>query len=462
MDGHGKEMIRLAITESVAGRLERELLDDSGRENGAFCLVRAGSGHVGTRLLVTNVLALPHDAWERRGDAVLRPSAKWISAAISHAISTKAGLLFVHSHPDPRFPVGFSWIDMESFQALGATLAPMLEGPFAAAVVHPHGWAGVVWNKAGIKPIGRIVSAGRIMRFLNPIPELESSQLDSRQQDALGIVHDRVRLLTAAVVGAGGLGSPIAEQLVRMGVSEVYLIDHDLLDTESNVRRVFGARMQDLRPDQPQPKVEVVGRHLDEIGLGARVHRIKGDVREEVLFRHLLDADVVFSATDTHSSRAVLNELASTYLLPVIDTGVRVSSKTNKRLAGLVAEVRVLTPSTPCLWCRRVLGADIIRAENLPENERDRLRREGYVVDGAGAPVPSVAALTVLGSGLATCAMLTLLSEEGDVASSGYVVDGFLGYSIAIGPKEPKPGCRCRQQLGLGDSSAPPFRAGCE
>ena len=79
------------------------------------------------------------------------------------------------------------------------------------------------------------------------------------------------------------------------------------------------------------------------------------------------------------------------------------------------------------------------------------------MVQGVRDPVPSVVALTVLGSGLATTALLSLLSEEGDVAPSGYVVDGFLGDSLVIGPGEHKADCRCRRQLGLGDSSPPPF-----
>jgi hypothetical protein len=71
--------------------------------------------------------------------------------------------------------------------------------------------------------------------------------------------------------------------------------------------------------------------------------------------------------------------------------------------------------------------------------------------------VPCVIALTVLGSSLATCALLTLLSEEGEVAPSGYWVDGFLGDSYETEPKGPNERCRCRNQLGLGDSAPPPF-----
>jgi hypothetical protein len=171
----------------------------------------------------------------------------------------------------------------------------------------------------------------------------------------------------------------------------------------------------------------------------------------------LLDADVVICGTDTHGSRAVVNELASSYLLPVIDVGVRVGAKTSGVLAALVAELRVLTPVTPCLWCRSAISADIIRAENLPAAERAQLEAEGYLVGGVGGPAPSVVALTVLGSSLATCALLVLLSEEGGAAPSGVIVDGFLGYSVETRPTEPVPGCRCRLRLGLGDAEPPPL-----
>jgi molybdopterin/thiamine biosynthesis adenylyltransferase len=55
--------------------------------------------------------------------------------------------------------------------------------------------------------------------------------INDRQRDALGLAHDRLRALHVGVVGAGGLGSEIAEQLARMGVAERTLIDDDVLDT---------------------------------------------------------------------------------------------------------------------------------------------------------------------------------------------------------------------------------------
>ncbi len=122
-----------------------------------------------------------------------------------------------------------------------------------------------------------------------------------------------------------------------------------------------------------------------------------------------------------------------------------------------MAEVCVLTPVTPCLWCRNRISGDVIRAENLPADQRDRLIGEGYLAGGIGEPAPSVMALTTLGAGLATCALLGLLSAEAEVSPSGYWVDGLMGDSVETHPIEPKPDCRCRSRIGGGDSMPPPF-----
>lgn len=450
-------MNRLAIFEDSFEAVRNHLTASGSIEDGAFTLLQQGKGLSGTRFLAIGMIPPWRDAWEHRGGAILRPSARWISSAISRATEAHSGLMFIHSHPNPDFPQGLSITDRSAFESLALTIAPILDGPFAAAVVHPSGWSGVFWSKGEISPIDRITSVGRTMCFLSIAPNVKDLKLDSRQHDALGLIHKYVRTLDVAIVGCGGLGSAVAEQIARIGVNSLLLIDHDRLDTDSNLRRMIGSTMADLRATVPLPKVDIVGRHLDQLGLGVQIRRIYGDVRTEKVFRALLDTDLVLNCTDTHGSRAVINDLASTYLLPVIDVGVRVSSKANNKLAGLIAESRILTPTAPCLWCRKTIDGDVIRIENLPSNEQEQLKREGYVAGGYGAPVPSVVALTVLGSSLATCAMLRLLAEEGEVAPYGYWVDGFFGDAGDTEPQSPKAGCWCRAHLGRGDSAPPPF-----
>lgn len=451
-------MNRLVLPSTTAHQVRDLLFAAAPTESGCFCLLREGRGEHGRRLLVGHPLLPPPDeAWDTQGRDQLTPSARWLSACVSAALTEGCGLLWVHSHPDPRFPTDFSAVDRRTLAVWARTMSAMIEGPFAAAVVSPHGWVAELALEREMVPIQDVVSVGRNLRSLDP-PEIRARRndpLDARQRDALGKAHDRLRELTVGLVGSGGLGSPLAEQLVRMGAREVVIIEHDRLDTPSNVRRVFGSRCEHLDEVPPPSKVDVVGEHLDAIGLDTKVHRVDGDVRVESAFRELLDCDVVICATDTHGSRAVINDLASTYLLPVIDAGVRAGARRNGELNALLAEVRVLTPVTPCLWCRKVLDPFIIRAENLPPNERAQLAADGYLPGGFGEPEPSVIALTVLGAGLAACALLTLLSEEGDVAPGGYWVDGFLGDSRELDPTTPLEGCRCRSQLGHGDQHPP-------
>jgi hypothetical protein len=249
----------------------------------------------------------------------------------------------------------------------------------------------------------------------------------------------------------------MGEQITRMGAAEVIVVEHDVLDTPSNVRRVSGSTVRDLNRTVPPPKVDVVADHLEAIGLAGGIRRVNADVREEVAFRELLDCDVVLCGTDTHGSRAVVNDLASAYILPVIDVGVRAGAKKDGALAALSAEVRILTPDTPCLWCRGSISADVIRAENLPLKQRELLRRDGYLPGGVGEPAPSVVALTALGASLATCALLALLSREGEVAPSGFIVDGFLAYAMETQPTTPRADCICRAKLGMADAAAPSF-----
>jgi molybdopterin/thiamine biosynthesis adenylyltransferase len=224
----------------------------------------------------------------------------------------------------------------------------LLDGAFAAAIVHPTGWiAAEVDHHGRLHAVGRVQAVGRALRTLDPpepVVRRTAGDLDARQADALGAAHGVLRGLRVGVVGAGGLGSPADEALARMGIEEITIIDDDRLDTPSNARRVFGSTSADLQAAEPPLKVDVVGRHLDTIDLGSGVRRIAGDVRTERVFREMLDCDVVLCTTDTHGSRAVLVDLAYAYGVPVLDVGVRAGAR-DGALAALAAEVRVLTPA---------------------------------------------------------------------------------------------------------------------
>lgn len=434
-------MNRLILPENLVNQLANHLEKSLPNEEGAFFTIRHSETVSGSRIVADKLLLPEPGDWEIQKPYQLRPSGQWLSAMISHATESKTGLLFVHSHPSKLHPYGFSPTDLSSIYALGDTIAPMLDGPFMAAVVHKGQWAAATWSSSGLKDVDVIASIGLGMHYLGVPTETDVTDMDTRQKDALGSLHEIVRNLSITLVGCGGLGSPVAEQLVRMGIKKLTLVDNDLLDTASNVRRVFGSTMYDITAQPPFTKVDIVGRHIQNLGFDTEVIRLSADIRAKQILPQLLDSDVVIGTTDTHGSRAILNDISHAYLLPYIDAGVRIGSK-ECELMGLLAEVRHIGPGRPCLWCSNVINPDIIREENMPEEEREKLGREGYLVGSWGVGAPSVVALTTMGSGLITCGLLALLSSEASVLPSAYFVDGVLGDAMEL-PYKINEKCRC-------------------
>jgi hypothetical protein len=83
-----------------------------------------------------------------------------------------------------------------------------------------------------------------------------------RNVRAFGIKGQR-RLgdVTAGIVGVGGLGSLVAEQLARLGVTEFVLVDPDIVE-ESNLSRLVGAYDHHVG----RPKVTAIREHLWQSG----------------------------------------------------------------------------------------------------------------------------------------------------------------------------------------------------
>jgi molybdopterin/thiamine biosynthesis adenylyltransferase/proteasome lid subunit RPN8/RPN11 len=228
----------------------------------------------------------------------------------------------------------------------------------------------------------------RLVRaFDSDAPELPG--LFDRNVRAFGTgVQGALNELHAAVVGCGGTGSVVAEQLVRLGVRQFTLIDPDRL-SETNLTRVYGS----TPPDVGRAKVEVVGEHLARIAPSARVGRLQGSVALEVVARALSECDVVFGCTDDNAGRLVLSRIATYLLTPVIDCGVLLSANSEGQLTGIDGRVTVLGPGAACLVCRDRIDLPRAAAELLTPQERRRREDEGYA-PALGNTEPAVVSFT--------------------------------------------------------------------
>lgn len=440
--------LTLAVPAPNAAQVEQRLLAESPLESGCFCLVREIRRGDGVRLVLDGTVD-GSESWTAQGERRLTPSGLRISAAVSAAQTAGSGLAFLHTHPMLDGVPTLSAIDKETTERLGRVVRDLIDGPFISLVISADGcWAGVTATERGLEPLS-ISVAGRHLRTWPAhgarVP-VSHNPLDDRQTQALGVSGQRVlQDLVVAVIGAGGLGSPVAETLVRMGVGEVVLVDDDVLDTPSNLRRIFGASSEALKRQRPPHKSELIAEYLNGLGIGSLVTPIVGDIREPSTQGKVLRCHLLINGTDTHSSRAAVTELAVRAALPAIDIGVRVGARLSGQLDALLFERRVLIPEGPCLWCWQRLDAERIRLELMPAEQRSQLIHEGYVTGFDDGPAPSVAALTVTAAGSACAALLALISGAFDVAPLAVSVDAVSMEMVPFDRDEPDPNCICQR-----------------
>jgi molybdopterin/thiamine biosynthesis adenylyltransferase len=455
-----KYIIRIA--EQDFNRCRSTVLSDLPKESAAFLL--AGRKVIGAseELIVRRIVDVPKSEYRIQENYHLDISPKAINGLISLCERNNLGVILCHSHPTDST---YSPSDDHGERRIAESIWKNIPNvPVGSLLISPTKVFARIWKpKDGHKPVSYVTIIGRHIKkiFLDgrrhktDIP----SDIYDRQILAFGSKGQAILSNTKiAVVGLGGTGSPVAEQLVRMGVKNIVLIDPDFLDP-SNITRVYGSsygdaykRMVHLYRQRKKKisKVELITKHLKKIKPEVYIQPIQDSIVKTDAAKSLLDCDLIFCCTDEHWGRSVVNQVAYQYLIPVIDMGVRIDAKDNK-IRGAFGSVQMLRPDKPCLWCYEFLSADRIRTESLPDHERKSLLREGYVQDIDSA-APSVISLTTTIAGHAVTAFLQLMTDfmgpAGDISRLNYfIMEGTVGRGIS----EMKEQCICKKVRGYGD-----------
>jgi hypothetical protein len=147
------------------------------------------------------------------------------------------------------------------------------------------------------------------------------------------------------VVGLGGGGSHIVQQLAHIGFQHYVVCDGDVVE-DSNLNRLVGATVQDAR--NSVPKVRVSERQILGLQPNAQVTSIPRRWQEEPA--PLRGCDLIFGCLDGFAERRELETCARRYLIPLIDIGMDVNLVGGEppRMAG---QVILSMPGGPCMTC---------------------------------------------------------------------------------------------------------------
>ena len=248
------------------------------------------------------------------------------------------------------------------------------------------------------------------------VSDIAPSGMLARAELALGV--DVLRRMASdqliVLAGAGGIGSLLAEMLVRSGFTRIGLIDDDLLEV-TNLNRFAGGYLKDVG----KPKVQVIRRHLKRIRPDVEVAALQCSVASPEAESLMAAADWVLLSTDTHCSRHIVQTICQKYAVPLISTGVNISVERDETGRPVITdqsgEVIVIRHGDGfCLHCLGRISSNRMAAEQHPDPEvREGLVQRGYV-SGMDVKEPAVMPLNAV---VAAQAVQELIDQYRDGAA---------------------------------------------
>ena len=132
--------------------------------------------------------------------------------------------------------------------------------------------------------------------------------------DDIGI-EGQQRLLQsrALVIGAGGLGSPVALYLGTAGVGSITLVDDDLVDL-TNLQRQIAHDLASIGT----PKVVSAASSIAAINPQLRVKALQLRADDELLDQLVSEADVVIDCCDNFATRQAVNRACVAHGRPLV------------------------------------------------------------------------------------------------------------------------------------------------
>lgn len=209
--------------------------------------------------------------------------------------------------------------------------------------------------------------------------------------------QQRLRTTRVVVVGAGGLGSHILQQLAFLGVGSISLIDPDVVEV-SNLNRLIGAQHDDASLNTS--KVDVGVRLIHAIDPKIEVKPFKQDLICKDSFDAVKEANFVFGCVDHDGPRLVLTELCTAYRIPYCDTASEILPGPQLAYGGRLCFSH---GGRGCLACLNLLSYQEAQDYFLSSDARlDKQRLYGVPRQDLAATGPSVVTLNGVIASLAT------------------------------------------------------------
>jgi len=158
--------------------------------------------------------------------------------------------------------------------------------------------------------------------------------------DDVGIEgQQRLRDSHALVVGAGGLGSPVAMYLAASGVGHITLADHDVVDL-TNLQRQIAHTTERVG----QAKVHSAAQAVHALNPDVRITPLQEKLNAAQLDNLVAKANVVLDCCDNFQTRQAINAACVKHRVPLV-SGAAI------RMDGQLSVYDARDAASPCYAC---------------------------------------------------------------------------------------------------------------
>lgn len=229
-----------------------------------------------------------------------------------------------------------------------------------------------------------------------------NSQFD-RQKFLGGNAQEQIGAYTVGIVGLGGGGSHIIQQLAHIGFQNYVIYDFDKV-SYSNLNRLVGATVDDA--ENAREKTVVAERIIRGLQPNAVIRSHQKRWQDEP--EDLKTCQLIFGAVDTYLGRKELEECTRRYLATLVDIGMDVHTG-NDGIPVIGGQIIVSAPGGLCMRCVGFLT-------------ESKLAQEQALYGGIGSRPQVVWSNGVLASTAVSMAMSLISGWTGNQDSCLYLV----------------------------------------
>lgn len=314
-------------------------------------------------VFVADYFPLADDFYLNDPEVGARINSNAIREGLQKIIDNKVGLFHTHCHSFSKYVPEFSGTDLidnpEIIKSFGYADKNQVHGMIVLGKNGLNALLKLPGNDSLVKPT-KIVVVGYPM--IVSIPSKSKSRTQHRRYERQSFLgndaQEKISEVKIGIIGLGGGGSHIVQQLAYLGFKDYVFFDYDNVD-ETNLNRMVGATLEDVK--NATKKVEIAERIIKALHSDANIKKIEDNWMNSPEF--LQECDIVIGCVDSYIGRRDIELECRRYLIPYIDIGMDVHHSYKSEAPSLVGQIILSMPGSLCMTCLGFLTEENLARE---------------------------------------------------------------------------------------------------